>query len=171
MNEQLSQTIVEQIKNQGLKPKPRWQFLLKNQVLWSLTLVASLLGGVAVATMIFILTDHDWDVFHYLDRSLFEHTVVSLPYLWLATLVVLIFAARYNFQHTRRGYRYAAAKVASLSLLVSLILGGLCHTAGFGSGLHNLFMEQLPFYQKLTYTKDDIWVYPEKGAPRPCRPF
>jgi len=162
-DEKFSNNIIQQIGEQKLVPRPRWRFLLKNGVLWSLTAGSTVLGGFAVATICFIIVDHDWDVFEYLDRSLFEHIIASLPYLWFAALVLLVFAIRYNFCHTKRGYRYSAGMVVAISIGGSMLLGVLLVAAGFDAHLHNFFLKQVPLYEQLTYTKDDVWIYPEKG--------
>lgn len=155
--------IVGRISRLGISPKPRWYFLLKDGALWSLAIAATVLGGLAVATSIFILTDHDWDVFHYLDRSLLMHVLMSLPYLWVILLALLLLLARYNFSQTRHGYRRETWQVILASILASLALGLMLVALGFDSKVHNLLLKQLPFYGRLVYNKDDIWIFPDKG--------
>ena len=66
MNNILSEKIIEEIKRQGIKPRPRWQFLLKRWVLWSLAVFSAVLGSIAIAIIIFTFIDHDASVRVYL---------------------------------------------------------------------------------------------------------
>lgn len=163
MSGQLTDNILRAIKERGLKPKPRWEFVLRNRFIWLLATLAAILGGVAMATIIFMLRDHDWYVFKYLDRSLLQHVIISIPYLWLVVLVILIVIGLYNIRHTKYGYKYTGWLVILISIVSSLLLGLALVGLGFDSYLHETLMQQVPWYEKLTYTKDDVWIYPEKG--------
>jgi len=161
--EEFTQNVVKEIDRQKLVPKPRWRFLLSDSVLWGAVGLSTLLGGLATATVIFMICEHDWDVYSYLGRSPLEHVLVSLPYLWLAVLTFSVILADYNFRYTRRGYRHEAYKVALASILGSLVLGGALFAVGIHSQFHETLSRQIPFYENLIYDKDDIWIYPEKG--------
>ena len=162
-SEEFAKNIMDQVADRRLTPRPRWAFLLADAVLWSAAALTTALGALAVAVVIFILTDHDWDIYRYLDRGPIEHFFVSLPYFWIAFLLLFALLARYNFRHTRRGYRYETWAVAAGSVAASLVVGGVMYAAGLGQELHEYFSEALPLYERLVYTKNDIWIFPEKG--------
>lgn len=159
----LSQNILSLIQERQLKPRPRYLFLLKNYVLWAVFSAAVILGALAVSTILFMVTSHDWDVYEYLDRSLFGYIFVSLPYLWLVIFVLFIWLAYYYFRHTKHGYRYGFWLVTLVCVLASLWLGVLLFWGGLNSQIHDLFSKRLAIYNKLVYTKRDIWHYAEKG--------
>ena len=161
--EEFSKNVENEINKKQLIPTPRWHFLLKNYVIWLFALLATLLGSLAVSTIIFILTDHDWDIFRYLDRSLFEHIFISIPYIWLIILILLVSIVQYNVIHTKRGYRYKTSLVLIGSILLSIIFGGALFSLGINSEIHELFIEQVPLYRSAVYTKENIWIFPEKG--------
>jgi len=161
--EEFGKTIETKINEEQLTPTPRWHFLLKNYVIWSFALLTTFLGSLAVSTIIFILTDHDWDIFHYLDRSLFEHIFISIPYVWLIILMFLVSIVQYNVTHTKRGYRYKTSLVLIGSILFSIIFGGTLFSLGINSEIHELLIEQIPLYKSAIYTKENIWIFPEKG--------
>lgn len=160
---QLQKKLMGEIADRRLTPKPRWHFLLQDNTLKVFFVIVSLMGGVALATMHFILTDLDWDVFSYLDRSLLEHIIKSIPYLWIATFILLMAIAYLSFRKTRMGYRYTTFKLALGSLVISLVFGILLVGAGMDHILHNHLLKNLPLYEKLTQTKQDIWIFPERG--------
>ncbi len=161
--EEFAKNIMDRVADRHLTPKPRWNFLLADAALWVGAALTTALGALAIAVVIFILTDHDWDVYRYLDRGPIEHFFASLPYLWLVFLALFVLAARYNFRHTRRGYRYETWVVTAASVVISLTLGASMYAAGLGQELHEYFSDALPLYERLVYTKNDIWIYPEKG--------
>jgi len=154
---------LSRLETEHLKPRPRWHFLLKNYVLWGVGIFSLLLGSVAVATIIFMLTDHEWEVYEYLDRTWWQHVLISLPYFWLIVLAGLTVLTFYNFKHTRYGYRYMSYLVTLGSIIISLLLGLVLYWRGLGATLDNLLSNQLPLYNKLVYTKQDVWQNPEHG--------
>lgn len=160
---QLEKKIMKEIIEGGLKPKPRWYFLLPDIVLKVLVGIISLLGGFALATIHFILTDHDWDVFSYLDKSLLEYILKIMPYFWIISFILLTSVAYFFFRKTRQGYRYQTSKMVVGILLVSIFFGILLVGLGYDHILHNRLLEDLPLYEQLVYTKHDVWKFPDKG--------
>lgn len=163
MTEDFTKDVLSQIKDQRLAPRPRWQYSLKNYLLWCLVCLATVLGALAVTTIIYILTDYDWDVFKYLNHSLWYQIFVTLPYLWLASLTLLLVTIFYNLRHTKGGYHYEAYKIISLSVLISVLLGTIMFCSGFDSEIHEGLLERFPLYGRLVQTNRDVWVYPEQG--------
>lgn len=158
-----SEETLKIIEEKGIKPKAKWQFLLKDYVVWFLFIASIVTGALAVATIIFILTDHDWEAYRYLDRSLFEHIFISIPYFWLAIFSLFIFAAYHNLKHTRGGYRYEIIIVVGASIFLSAILGITFFASGLDSEVHDIFSAQVPFYDSFVYTREDIWRATDKG--------
>jgi uncharacterized membrane protein len=163
MTEDFTKDVLSQIKDQKLAPRPRWQFTLKNYLLWALVGLATILGALAVTTIIFILTDYDWDVFVYLNRSFLVHVLMALPYLWLASLTLILVTIYYNFRHTKGGYHYEPYKIIGLSVFASLVLGTIMFWCGLDSEIHECLVDRLPLYGHLVQTNRDLWIYPEHG--------
>lgn len=161
--EEFNKNIENTIEKRGLTPTPKWYFSTKNYIVWLFAVITTFLGSLAVTTIIFILEDHDWDVFVYLDRTLFEHIFISIPYIWILVLALLTFVVHYDITHTRNGYKYKTSVVLLGSICSSIILGGILFSFGVDSEIHELFLSQVPAYRKSIYTKDDIWIFPEKG--------
>jgi hypothetical protein len=161
--EEFSKNIENEINENQLTPTTRWHFLLKNYVIWLFAFLATLLGSLAVSTIIFLLTEHDWDVFRYLNQSLFEYIFISIPYIWLAFLILLVFIIQFNVIRTKRGYRYKTSMVLIGSIVFSVILGSTLFLFGIDSEIHEIFLEQIPLYKNSIYTKENIWIFPEKG--------
>lgn len=163
ITEDFTKDVLSQLKDQKITPRPHWQYSLKNYGLWFLACLSTVLGALAVTTIIFILTDHDWDVLRYLDRSLFADIFISLPYLWLASLCLLLIIIFYNLRHTKGGYHYEAYKIISLSVLISVLLGIIMFYGGIGEEIHEGLMMRSSIYGRLVQTNRNLWAYPEQG--------
>src|SRR3989344_8809285 len=107
MNQDLGHKIIETIKDEGLRPKPRWQFLLKNYVLWGLTLLAILIGSLSFAVIIYMFVNSDWEVYALVADNITAYVFLILPYFWILFLALFALVAYYNLRHTKNGYRFS----------------------------------------------------------------
>lgn len=163
MKETLPENIIKTIEEHNLAPIPRWHFLLKRSVFWSIAGASVVLGGIAIAVIIFVFFDHDPDARNYLNQSFVDDILLTIPYLWLATLVFLIALARISIRRTKGGYRYGILKVAGFALAVSLALGLVLNAFDFGDSVNEYLNESIPYYNSLVYTSKDAWSQPQKG--------
>lgn len=163
MTNQLPDKIVGEIQRRNIKPRPRWQFLLKRWVLWSLAAGSMVIGGIAVAVILFIFFDHDPQARIFLEQSEFEDILLAIPYFWLAALAALIVVTKYAVRHTTFGYRYPAARIMGVVLAGSILLGAALNELDIGEHVQNFLSENVPYYGALTSTSKDAWSHPEKG--------
>ncbi len=159
----IEEKTLKTIEDKKITPQPRWHFMLKDYTLRLIFVFSVTFGAMAVSAILFMISDHDWDVYEYLDRSLFEHIFISMPYLWIFALSFLLLIAYYNFEHTRQGYRYEIYKVILGSVFISVVLGAVLFWAGLGKVIHETFSKQVPFYNDLVYDRYDVWDNPQKG--------
>ncbi len=163
MTNVLPKKIIEEIKRQGIAPRPRWQFLLKRWVLWLLSIFSTILGGIAIAIIIFTFIDHDASVRVYLKQSAVEDILSAVPYFWLATLVMLVGVSKYGVRHTAFGYRYTTARIIAIVLIISVLMGVGLNAMDVGERVQDFLIETVPSYDALVYTSKDAWSQPEKG--------
>lgn len=154
---------MDEIAERKMAPRPRWRFTAVNGLLWSGIALTVFVGGAAVATSAFLLSDFDWDTFRYLDRGFFTHAFIALPYLWLAILLSLVVVSLVVLRHTKKGYRYGTGVAIGATFGAFVMLGVVLFTGGFRSTLHTFLSERVPLYNSLTYTGEDVWVHPERG--------
>jgi len=159
----ISRKTLEKIKNEQVHPKPRWYFLTRDYFLWIMFAITTLLGGIAFGMILFITTNLDWDVYKYLGISLSEAVVTSLPYLWIALLILFLFVTYYNFIHTRKGYRYRFIFIFLISLLISVLLGFGFYQYGWTERVERQLKLRFPGYHNMVYTSENQWMQPEKG--------
>ena len=163
MNNTFPEKIIEEIKKQGIEPRPRWHFLLKRSVLWSLAGLSTILGGIAVAVIIFIFIDHDANARAYLNESIFVDLLETIPYLWFATLLVLIGITQYVIRHTKFGYRYTTARIVGIVVVSSVMLGIVLSVLEVGERVQDFLAKKVPYYNELVSTSEDAWLHPETG--------
>ncbi len=163
MNNNLPEKIIKTIKRQGTEPRPRWHFLLKHSVLWSLATLATLLGGIAVAVIIFIYIDHDENARAYLNESAFVDLLETIPYLWFCVLFILIGITQYAVRHTTSGYRYTTKRILGVVFVSSLLLGAVLNTLEVGERVQDFLAKRVPYYDELISTSKDVWSHSEKG--------
>jgi len=161
-NDVIERTINE-IKEKKISPHPRWRFLLKDYTFWVFLGLSIILGAVSISTILFLLTDYDWDIYRYLHTNLFGYILISVPYLWIFILILFTIVAYYNFRHTTIGYRYNAHVMVLISILLSFIIGTIFFFVGINSEVHTTFSKWMPFYNNLAFDKRDIWNNADKG--------
>ena len=155
--------LLAKIKDQKIRPKPLWQFLLKDYVIWLAGLVALLIGAAAISVMIYLFKFNDWDIYDQTKKSFLEFFILTLPYFWFIFLGLFIFIISYNFKHTKKGYRYSTILLGGASILLSIILGSIFYVVGLGEKLDNILGSQAPFYDRIINRHIDFWSQPEEG--------
>jgi heme/copper-type cytochrome/quinol oxidase subunit 2 len=163
IQDQFEEKLIAKIKNEKLSPKPRWQFLLKDYVVWISGALALIIGAVAVSVMIYLLKYNDWDIYSQTKKSFWEFFILTLPYFWFIFLGIFIFIVYYNFKHTENGYRYPRILLVGASILLSVLLGTVFFTAGIGEKLDDILGRQAPFYDRVFNPHIDFWSQPAEG--------
>lgn len=158
----LSQKVLKKIKQEKIKPKPRWEFLLRDYAIWVLSIVFLLIGSFAFAVVIFLVKHNDWAIYEQINDSLLKFTLLTLPYFWFVFLILFLVLAYYNFRHTKRGYRYKTFTILIGAVLVSLLLGVLLYNFGVGEAIDQAFAERVPFYSTLLRQRR-IWTQASEG--------
>jgi len=157
------QAIIQKIKQQALKPKPRWQFLLKDYFVWAVGITAVLIGGFAVAVILHMLVNSGWSIYQNMSGDLTKFVLATLPYFWLIFLGLFILVANYNIKHTKKGYRLSIVKLTLIIIVVSLIFGSFFYSIGLGQYLDYSLTDRMPFYRSLLRHRTDLWLKPEQG--------
>ena len=162
-NHIISKKILNTIKEKKILPKPRWEFVLKNYFVWSIGILALIVGSLAFSVIIYMSKYNDWDVYQSIESNLVKFILMTLPYFWLICLILFIIVAFYNFKHTKKGYRFNLTTIIIAIISISLLSGVLLYNFGLGHAIDKLSTERLPFYEKLMNNRRAIWQNPNKG--------
>jgi uncharacterized membrane protein YidH (DUF202 family) len=161
--ENIAKQALEKIKEDKIKPKPRWEFIFKEYFLWFLACISLLVGSFAVAVIIHMIKNNDWDLSEDASGGLFSFILATLPYFWLILLLAFAVLSYYNFKNTKSGYRLHFRLLVSASILSSIFLGVLFFNLGLGQEIDKVFSAKLPFYEKFFVYRGRVWLNPERG--------
>jgi hypothetical protein len=155
--------LLAKIKEEKISPKPRWQFLLKNYVIWSFGFISLIIGAAAISVMIYLFRFNDWEIYEQTRKTVLEYFILTLPYFWFIFLGIFIFIIFYNLKHTNKGYRYSGFLLASASIILSIILGTIFYAAGLGKSLDDILGRRAPFYDQMINRHLNFWSQPQEG--------
>jgi len=57
--EEVTKNTLQKIKKENIKPIPKWQFLLKDSLVWGLFVLNLILGSIGFAIALYLLTNND----------------------------------------------------------------------------------------------------------------
>jgi len=157
------QKLLSKIKQEKISPKPKWHFLLKNYVVWTIGLIALLIGAGAVSVLTYLLSNNDFAIHQEINKSLGEFLLLTLPYFWLIFLGLFVFVIYYNIKHTKHGYRYPIWLILLTSVLASLVLGEILFSFKIGEGIDRVLSRNAPLYEFVINPQLDFWSNPEEG--------
>jgi len=169
MENGISQKVLEEIEKRNTIVTPRWLVFLKRFSFWLLAFLSIISGSIAMATAIYVFFDNDFAVDHntinqlFLERPLIADIILSIPYIWLAALLLFMLVAFLGFRHTKTGYRYAALKVIAISLVTSFLLSLGMNTVDVGLYIHRYLIENVHGYHHVIYANEHRWTNARKG--------
>lgn len=147
----------------GEKPSAKWKFIVKDYVIWAAGILSIIVGALSTAVTIYMITNNDWSLHTQISGSLWKFVLITMPYFWVLTIVLLIALAYYNFKHTKHGYHYKLLTIVMGSILVSIFLGLIFYSVGLGQIIDNAFVERIPIYEKFGSPRRMIWNQSENG--------
>ena len=159
----IASSIMEKIEDGAIKPRPRWEFLLKNYSIWFMGILAVVVGSVATSSIIFAIRNADWFLYRRLSDSFLIHVFKVMPFLWIGFLVLFVLIAIYQIKHTKRGYKYSLAIIVLGNIVVSMILGSVLYVFGFGHLIDVYAGRFVPSYQAIEERREEMWTQPENG--------
>lgn len=159
----LSNKIIEEIKEKAIKPKPRWRYSARGVLFWLVTISGILLGASSLALAAYLVASIDWNLYSFMGYGSFlGFAVTAFPYLLVILLLILLILAYYSYRQTPRGHRAGLAGLLAVLILFALGMGTLFHMLGFGRKMHYGLAHTSP-YHIIFYTKEKEWSQPDKG--------
>ena len=162
MTEQIGTKIIEKIKEAHIKPKPKWEFLLKNYVIWAIFALTIFIGSLATGVMIFTIRHAEWENYPA-EEGFFQQLLINLPFFWLIVLIIFIGVGLYNLKHTKKGYKYNPLFIVFISIIISIVIGSVIYATGGGEKLEDAFYHRFPFYQNIMRPQSRLLINPKGG--------
>lgn len=162
MNDSAQKTL-NKIKQEQIKPKPKWEFTMKYFALWFVFGILLLISGLAVSAIIYIALGNPWELLRFLGGRMLFYLLISLPYLWVMIMALSIFLAVYNLRHSKTGYRYKNTIIIFSNIALSVILGITFYYLGLGAKTDDFISEKIPAYDNIHHQRARLWLQPEQG--------
>lgn len=154
---------IYKIKDERIRPEPRWKYLAKKYSAWLSFFAAALFAAALFSVIYFLLTQLDWDLSATMRSFPIFYYLSLVPYLWIIPLIAIVFLAFFALRKTERGYRYNFLKVVAAVFGIILAFGTMTTLAGFGGKINGAMVHGFPGYGRLVATKESQWSQPEKG--------
>ncbi len=151
-----SKSVEKEIEARGTTPRPRWHFLLKRSIFWTLAIGSIVSGAVAFSVADYIFFDNEGLGIATLLESPLEGIIQSVPIIWLLLFVLFCVMTYVGLRNTRAGYRYHTAGVVLLVLFLTVCLGFILNLFDFGQGIHYYLLNHTSFYDALIRSSDDF---------------
>jgi hypothetical protein len=160
----VSQNVLQKIRDERIAPKPRWEFLLKDSAVWTAGIASLVIGGLATSVMIHTIRYDSWDALGRSGDTLLETVLFALPAFWILALAAFVAVAHYNFKHTKHGYRHRIPTIVLASVAVSAVLGIVFYDAGAGRAIDRALSDRVPPPMLFIMNpRARLWMRPDKG--------
>lgn len=161
--EEVTKNTLQKIKQEKIKPIPKWRFLLKDSLVWGLFVLNLIFGSIGFAISLYILSNNDVVLESSLATNAWEWMIFSIPIAWILLTILFVFIAYYNFKHTKGGYRFTVVKIFLMNIVVSIVLGAIINGFGLSQKLNTVFSDNIPFYNHTMDLRSEVWMRPESG--------
>ncbi len=159
----LSEKIVEKIKNEKIIPKAKWKFVLKNSFYWILAIVFLVFVSLSVSYFSFLIKKSDFDVSFKLCDYFFCSLMILIPLFWLCVLFAFAVFSFINYRLTEKGYKLNQFLVLGGSGLLALIIGFVVLYSGFSNWMDLQIENSIPAYKEFNLKQKMLWMNPERG--------
>lgn len=160
----LTKNILEKIKKEQIKPKPKWYFILMHILLWTSVVISIFLGAMATAIILRHSLSADWTLMNRLAGGNVKAFIMILPYFWFAFIALILFLASKLFCHTKKGYRIKPWIVTTGSIMISIVFGIVFYISHLDEPFEGRLRQHLPYYEQRQENIKQRLVNPEKGV-------
>ncbi|MBX9907050.1 hypothetical protein K2X96_04115 [Patescibacteria group bacterium] len=159
----MSESVLACIVRDGICPRPRWHFLMKEGVMWTLGGLSIFVGALAIAGLLFELRYAWWDVYEATHDSFFMFMLDALPLVWLILFILFLIPVYHLLRSTSRGYRYSFLLVVCVSLVSTGVMGVGFYSFGMGRFIDERVGAFVPFHNPLLSRERMTWMKPTDG--------
>ncbi len=163
MNSNFEQHILNKIKKDGIKPTPRYIFVLKNISFYIFTLFLILFGGLFFSIFLYRISNNFFIFESVIKHSsiIFSQGINFIPYIWLLLLSLSLIISVKLLRKADLIYRYDVSSII-LSILISMFIFGLSmFYFGIAFRAEKIIKHYIPFYEnysKIQKIKKSIFI-------------
>ena len=155
--------ILEIIKEQEIKPIPRWRFTAMRTGGWFLFLLGVFLGGLAFSVILYAIQQTDFKLKDHFGHSGLEILLSIIPFVWLILVISFFLLSIVGIRNSWGGYKLSILKQTGWSIALSMALGTIFFIGIGGSWLDNAFGNAITDYQTIEERKTNVWSNPNEG--------
>ncbi|MFO0764922.1 MAG: hypothetical protein U0487_02655 [Patescibacteria group bacterium] len=159
----IADKVIGLIEQEHVTPRPRWQFALKERVLWLAAVLALVLAAAASGVTVFAIANAGFEFYPVTHRSLLPFLADVLPFAWMAIFIAAIYIAYENVRHTGRGYRYSFVLLIVGGIVIALAGGTAVYVSGLGSEFEETVGAHIPLHKPTVEQQKQFWNQPENG--------
>lgn len=156
-------SLFERIESENVCPHSRLFYRGRELLVWCLWLVSVMVGALAVAVSLFVVIHGQYALYEATHANFLIFLVEALPYLWMGTFVIMVYAAIYNVRHTKKGYRHPLWLIMGSSILLSLFGGMLLQLLGLGYEIDEMLGQHMMLYTSQQKFEQRLWQDPDDG--------
>ena len=158
-----SDSLISKMKEQNIKPIPKWRFTVKGLSIGLILLFSVILGGLAFSIILFSIQQLGFDLINHMSHSKIEFLLGLLPFIWIILLILFLLVGMISIRKSRKGYKFSPSKLLIFNSSFSVLLGVLFFIGGGGQWLEHVFDVNLEFYESVRDKKINMWSMPQEG--------
>lgn len=159
-NKNISQIAIERIREEGIKPISKNIFSIKRVLFWVVVCSSFIIGAFTFALILSALFHNDWDLY---SKFGFSFVFKTLPYFWLASLLVFTILGEYYYRKTLLGHRRGFILIMGIYLISTTIFGSIFYLIGVGEFIEKSLENKSPVYRHIMLNRYEPWSHPEDG--------
>ncbi len=159
-----SQSAMEKIMQGEVKQLPKWHFVVKNVVLWSVGILCMFAGALTVGMIIFTFANGAFSLRNIVNNTFGQHVMIVFPFLWVVIMAAFIALFDLFVRHTKRGYRYSLPVIIAINVGLSIILGTLFYFFGISHAIDDVLGGRFNHYHSVEKRQARLFNNPDKGV-------
>lgn len=125
MTTNITESILNKIEKENIKPKAKWYFALKHGMLFIPAVLITALGAFSVAGICFGVVHSGWEYRDFTYKNKMDFMMAAVPMLWIVLYSLFSSVIVKALRTTYGGYKLSAKKILIGSMFISIVFGVL----------------------------------------------
>lgn len=151
---------MDRIREDRIVPISRNIFSIKRVLFWVAVAVSFIIGAVIFSLVLSAFFNNDWDLYNEFGFSFIFKT---LPYFWLASLLIFTILGEYYYRKTLFGHRRGYMVILSVYMISTTLFGTIFYLIGTGRLIEQSLENEAPIYRHIMLNRYEVWSHPESG--------
>ncbi len=156
-------SVMSRIECGEVCPRSKTFFQTRECLVWLLWLVSVVVGALAVAVTLFVVSYRQYGLYEATHDNFFTFMVDVLPFLWIVVFGLMVLIGMYELRHTKRGYRYPLWQIFGSSVVLSLAGGSALQLFGLGYATDHVLGQHMNMYNSQEKIEEKMWQDPDDG--------